>query len=145
MSDVANHYLSFRVGRQWYGIGVESVVEVLHLVALTELPAAAPDVLGLMTLREMVIPVIDLRRRFGQPEAPLHLHTPIIVVHGQRGPIGLVIDEADDVERITEAQMAVYEGGDSPYVQAVAKLEGGRLLLILDTSLLSAETVPAQP
>lgn len=138
MSTTTQHCLSLRVGQQWYGIAVDSVIEVLHLVALTELPAATPDVLGLMTVRNVVMPVIDLRLRFGLDDAPLRLDTPVIAIRTENGPIGLVVDEADDVEQISETQMSAYDSADSPYVASVARLPE-RLLLLLDTALLRTE------
>lgn len=155
------NYLSFRVGQQWYGVDVSNVIEVLHMVALTELPAAAPDVLGLMIVREAVMPVIDLRRRFGLGQPALRLDTPIIALRtgglrpaGERAaangnarqhngasdrPLGLVVDEVDDVEYVATEHLAVYHDTDSPYVTHVARLPD-RLLLVLDTSLLRRET-----
>lgn len=145
MSASVQHYLSFRVGRQWYGVHVDQIIEVLHLLALTELPAAPPEILGLMTVRDMVMPVVDLRRRFGLGEAPLRLDTPIIAVRTPRGPIGLVVDEAEDVERIPAHLIAAHDGDDSPYITGVARLSD-RLLLLLDTARLRAETrVPEHP
>ncbi len=132
-------YLSFRVGHQWYGIEVDHILEVLHFVALSELPGSLTDVLGLMTLREEVMPVVDLRLRFGASETPLSLDTPIIAVRTPHGPLGLVVDDADDVEEVTSEQTADGHRAVSPYVNGVARLSG-RLLLILDTALLRAET-----
>ncbi|MBN1966681.1 MAG: chemotaxis protein CheW [Anaerolineae bacterium] len=156
MSDKSRRYLSFRVGQQWYGVDVGRVIEVLHMVALTELPAATPDVLGLLVVREVVMPVIDLRRRFGLTPKPLRLDTPIIALYSDglrpagsfqngaaqekqtSGPIGLVVDEVDDVIDVTAAQIAVYGDTDSPYVTQAARLPN-RLLLVLDTALLRRE------
>ena len=58
-------YLCCRVGTEWYGVEVSRVIEVLHFAALHEVPGAKPDVLGLLTLRDLIMPVIDLRLRFG--------------------------------------------------------------------------------
>lgn len=133
----AQHFLRFRVNGQWYGIPVENIIEVLQMLALSELPAAAPDVLGLMTVRDLVMPVIDLRRRFGRPDAPLRLDTPIIAVRVGKRPVGLVVDDADDVKRIEDSQIVPREGSESPYVIATARIDE-KLLLLLDLNLISA-------
>jgi purine-binding chemotaxis protein CheW len=138
MSGSPNVYLSCRVGREWYGINTDSIFKVLQLVALTELPNASPDVLGLLTLPDNVIPVIDLRRRFGLPDAPLRLDTPIIAVDTPDGAVGLVVDDAHDIETIDEAQIQPCTGEVSPYVVGVARCPD-HLLLLLDTSLLGVE------
>ena len=138
MSETTGVYLRCRVGREWYAINVDSVLRVLHLVALTELPDSGPDVLGLLTLPDRVVPVIDLRRRFGLADVTFRLDTPIVAVDTPYGAVGLVVDEADDIEPVDEAQIAPFTGGVSPYIVGVARLPD-HLLLLLDTSLLGAE------
>ncbi len=135
----ARPYLTFRVGQQWYGVGLESVHQVLHFMELDEMPATAPDVLGMMTLRDLVMPVIDLRRRFGLPQAAINLDTPIIAIWTDGGePIGIVVDDADTVEEISDSQIVPHSGGKSRYVAAVAKLTD-RLLFLLDTTAVLPE------
>lgn len=139
MAERALKYLSARIGTQWYGIEVETVIEVLHLVAFTEAPALENDVLGLATVRDEVMPLVDLRRHFGLPDASLKLDTPVVAIREEHGPVALIFDDADRVEEILESQ--IVESQDSrqfPYISAVAKLPG-RLLLILDTSRISKE------
>lgn len=138
MSESTGAYLTCRVGREWYAINVDRVIRVLHLVALTELPDPGPDVLGLLTLPDRVAPVIDLRRRFGLTDAPFQLETPIVAVDTPHGAVGLVVDEADDIEPVDETQIAPFTTGVSPYVVGVVR-RPDHLLMLLDTSLLGAE------
>lgn len=144
MSETAGVYLRCRIGREWYAINVDSVLRVLSLVALTELPDPGPDVLGLLTLPDRVVPVIDLRRRFGLTEAEFRLDTPIVAVDTPYGAVGLVVDEADDIEPVEEAQIAPFTGGVSPYIVGVAR-RPDHLLLLLDTLRLGAEARSIQP
>jgi purine-binding chemotaxis protein CheW len=139
MTTQEQHYLSFRVGQQWYGVDADAVIEVLHLVALTELPGAATDVLGLLTLRDQVLPVVDLRMRFELPDAPLTLQTPIIALQTEHGPLAIVVDDADDVVELT--QMVDDEGIESPYISGAAPLDDG-LLLLIDTAKLGTGDLP---
>lgn len=124
------HYLSFRLGSEWYGVDVNRVIEVLHLVALNEIPGT--NTLGLMTLRNQVMPVIDLRRQFGLPPAVPRLDSPIIAVQSPKGGVGLLVDEADDVQTVAAADILPY---DSPYIKQVARFSNG-LLLLLDVNTL---------
>lgn len=128
------HYLSFRIAQQWYGVRVDEVIEVLQLVYLNPLPAAADDVLGLMTLRETIVPVIDLRIRFGLPPTQITLTTPIIAIRTATNTLGIVVDDVDDVLEI--APSLHHEDHNSPYVVQVVTLED-RLLMLLDTNRLS--------
>jgi|GEM_PF-2846536 purine-binding chemotaxis protein CheW len=125
-----HNYLSFRVGYEWYGVSVNEVIEVLHLVALNEVPAS--NIMGLMTLRDQIMPVVNLRQLFRLPEEPLRLDTPIIAIRTPQGGLGLVADETDDVREILDDQIQAYS---SSYVNRVARSEQ-RLLLLLDVSQL---------
>lgn len=137
-----HYYLSCRIGREWYGIDGDAVLKVLYFVALTELPNAAPDMLGLLTLPDRVIPVIDLRRRFGLTEAALRLDTPIVCIDTPNGAVGLVVDEADDIVMVSQSQIAAYHGAESPYITGAAR-QPDYLMLLLDMSMLTAETQAA--
>ena len=130
------HYLRFRLGHEWYGIEVGAIVEVLQFMTLNEVPAPHPDVLGMMRLREAVVPVIDLRLRFGLT-ATYSVNTPIIVANTPSGPIGLVADDVDDLERVEESQVTAQDSG-SRYVTGVARLSN-HLLLLLDVSQIRTE------
>ncbi len=134
--NASTSYLSFYVGNQLYGIDVENIIEVLHLVALTELPEPAPDVLGLMTLREVVMPVVDLRRRFDLPTAPLRLDTPIIAVNTPNGQLGLVVDNVDEVDQMDG--ISDQHKDESPYITGTAQINE-KLLLLLDTTQIRRE------
>src|SRR4051794_27067054 len=92
-------YLTVRIGAMWHGIPLASIIEVLPFVALADLPEAGDDVLGLMTLRDYIMPVVDLRLRFRQPNSQLHLSTPIVAVRTENSEqkIGFVVDEVDRV------------------------------------------------
>lgn len=139
MSGSTGVYLRCRLGREWYGIPTDQVFKVLQMTALTELPDSNPDVLGLLTLPDSIIPVIDMRRRLGLPDASLRLDTPIVVVITPRGMVGLVVDYADDIETIDESQIELSGSGLSRYVVGVAVCPE-HLLLLMDTSLLEVET-----
>lgn len=133
-------YLSFRIAQQWYGIHVDHVIEVMQMVYLSEMPAAAPDVLGVMNLRETVVPVIDLRIRFGIANPALDLSTPIIGVNTPHGPVGLVVDDVDDVRSISPETLQ--PDRESHYVTHVATLDD-RLLMLIDTEHLYQAQIPA--
>ncbi len=132
------HYLRVRVGREWYGINVGDVVEVLHMMALTELPDSPPNVLGMLRLRDSIAPVIDLRLQFGMGTCAYDLNTPIIAVRTSSSLLGLVVDDVDDLEQIDAAQITSEENRASRYVTGMARLPD-MLLLILDICLLGAE------
>jgi chemotaxis signal transduction protein len=79
-----------------------------------------------------------MRRRLGLPDAPLRLDTPIVAVTTTRGMVGLVVDEADDIETIDENQIELAGSGLSSYIVGVVVCPE-RLLLLIDPSLLGIE------
>jgi purine-binding chemotaxis protein CheW len=139
VSEQTKYYLSFRVGQQWYGIDVDHVKQVLHFMELTELPGTSPDILGLLTLRDQIMPVVDLRRRFGLANAPLQLNTPIIAIDTDQGPLALVADDVEDVETVDHTRVSAEARPASPYVTGVFHTARG-LLLLLDIARIHAET-----
>src|SRR5579871_3762502 len=125
--------ISVRVGSQWYGIDVENVIEILHMVMLSEPPTSNPDVLGLIVVRNVVMPVVDLRLRFGSADPQYRLDTPIITLRTEHGTMGVVVDEIDNVEHIASENITANLGTDFPFLAGSAQTRD-RLLLLLNLS-----------
>ncbi|MFP4321497.1 MAG: chemotaxis protein CheW [Anaerolineales bacterium] len=90
--------LTFRVGAQWYGLDVAHVFEVYTLVAISEVPDMPPAILGVVNIRGVVVPVLDLRIRFGATDTALALTTPLIFLHENlRCTYGVIVDDIDDI------------------------------------------------
>ena len=118
-------FLVFRVGREWYGIAVEAVIEVLHMVAFNEVPGTGA--LGVMTLREQAIQLFDLRPRFGVLTPEYRLDTPIIAVNTQQGAVGLLVDETDEVMQIARDTISPYH---NDLIEGVFRLDE-RMIFVL--------------
>jgi purine-binding chemotaxis protein CheW len=131
MNQSIRNLVTFRVGAQWYGIDVENVIEISHMVMLSDVPTLSPDVLGLITLRNIVIPVVDLRLRFGVAAPQFRLDTPIIAVRAPEGSIGIIVDEIDNVEHISSEQISITLGEAFPFIYGTALLHE-RLLMLVD-------------
>ena len=125
MQNNTHGYLVFRVRQEWYAITVSSVIEVLHMVALNEVPEVG--VLGMMTLRNRPVKVIDLRQLFGLPNPDFKLDTPIIAVNTNHGAIGLVVDEADGVTQVTSDDITVC---DEKHVKGVFRSQGHMTFIV---------------
>jgi len=139
MADKTTKYLTVRIGDQWCGIDVNRIIEVVHLMAFKDVPTRRDDVLGLITVRDEVMPLIDMRRRFGTTDAVLKLDTPIVALREKYGPIALIFDATQQVEDIESSQISALQGeGQFPDIQAVAKL-GDQYVLLLETGLISKE------
>jgi purine-binding chemotaxis protein CheW len=97
----ANKFLSFCLGDEQYGVEILRVREIIGLIAITALPQAPSYVKGVMNLRGRIIPVIDLRAKFGLPEVEATKETCIIVMDGGEGDaMGVVVDSVREVQDI---------------------------------------------
>lgn len=125
----------FQLGREVYGLDINWVREIITLQDVTRVPGAPDFVEGVINLRGHVIPVVDLRKRFGL-EAPADpRRTRIVVVDVAPHTLGLVVDAVTEVLRIRESVVEpagnVLAGIDVAFIQGVAKLER-RLIILLD-------------
>src|SRR5688572_20208125 len=92
----AGKYLTFQLGNEHYAIQVLRVREIVKVQHITAVPDTPPEVRGVINLRGKVIPVIDLRLKFGMPESEYGHRTCIIVVElnsSHNGPMGIIVDE----------------------------------------------------
>ena len=131
----------FQLYEHEYALPAGRVVEVLRMVALTPVPEAPPWLPGVLNLRGVVIPVVDLRARLGMPAAAYALNTPIIVVNGCNRRLGLIADAMIDVVGLTVDALEHFERGaaDQSVVVALAHT-GSRVILVLDADRVLAGT-----
>ena len=97
LSADGNQYLTFQLENEEYGLEILRVQEIKGYSKVTPLPNTPPEVKGVMNLRGAVVPIIDLRTRFGLPTAEYTRFTVIIVVTVGPKVVGLVVDGVSDV------------------------------------------------
>lgn len=126
----------FRLGEEIYGVDVKQVQTIERMVPLTRVPRTPAFVKGVMNLRGQVMPVIDLRERFGLPKKEYTEEARIITVKVGEIEVGLIVDAANDIidlsEDLIESPPEVVGGIKAKYLRGVAKLEDGRLLVMLN-------------
>ena len=141
-------YLTFALCGEDYGIDILQVQEIKCLSRITPIPNTPRHVKGVLNLRGTVVPVIDLRTKFGLGEIEYNRFTVIIVVNVGRRVMGLVVDAVSDVLNLADSdvQAAPELGGnlDLSFVTGMAR-SGERLVTLLDIDrLLREETaIPA--
>lgn len=139
--------VSFTIGQEEFGLDIQSIQEINRMVEVTHVPNAPDFVSGVINLRGKVIPVIDLRRRFGFPSKESDKNTRIIVVELGNTIVGFVVDSVREVLRIpksiTEPPPPIIAGIGAEYVTAVGKLED-RLLILLDLERILQEKEKVQ-
>jgi purine-binding chemotaxis protein CheW len=143
-----DQYLTFELAAQTYGVEILRVQEIKGWEQPTRLPHAPDYVQGVINLRGAVVPIIDLRRRFGLPAHGQDRTTVVIVVRvpGARGELtaGIVVDAVCEVCAITPEQLRappqVVEAIDARLVRGLAMV-GERMLVLLDVPRLMSTTL----
>lgn len=129
--------VGFRIGRETFGLPIASVREIVRVPEITSVPNAPDYIEGVINLRGRIIPVVDLRKRFGDSRTEANKKNRIVVVELQNRAIGLLVHSASEVLRIPpseiEAPQNVFQEGELSYITGVGKLKG-RLVLLLDLS-----------
>lgn len=127
--------VSFNIGDEEFGVDILKVQEINRMLNVTRVPNAPEYVEGVINLRGRVIPVVDLRKRFGLPPKERDKNTRIIVIELSGKTVGFVVDSVREVLRIpksvTEPPPALATNINAEYITAVGKLDD-RLLTLLD-------------
>ncbi len=144
-------YLTFSMAGEEYGIGILKIKEIIGMMAITSIPQTPEFVKGVINLRGKVIPVIDLRLRFGMEAIDYTERTCIIVVEiaSETGTvqIGIVVDSVSEVMTIkgdeVEDTPTFGTSLNTEYILGMAKMEGGVKILLDIDKVLSAEEISA--
>jgi len=127
-------YLTFRVGGESFGFGIEHVTEIVGMQKITEVPDMQNYVKGVINLRGLVIPVVDVRLRFGLDEREYDDRTCVVVVQLNDMSVGLIVDTVREVTNIPEAQISqppkVYGGAGAQYISGMGKLDDMVVILL---------------
>jgi len=141
-------YLTFVLADEEYGIGILKVKEIIGLMPITPVPRTPSHVKGVINLRGRVIPVVDLRLKFGMPGAESTERTCIIVVEisscGNKISMGIVVDSVSEVLNIRAAEIEDTPSFgtklDTDYILGMAKSgQGVKILLDIDKVVNSGE------
>lgn len=130
----ADQFVVFSIQNQTYAITIEEVVEIIHIQPITEVAGVRPFIAGVINLRGKIIPVLQLRTRFGMPNASFTKKSRIIVVNDEESSIGLIVDEVKMVTRFEQEDIEpppqVFQYIDKENFQGFAKT-GDELIGIL--------------
>lgn len=125
----------FALAKEAYGVDISAVHEIIRMQAITKVPRAPDFVEGVINLRGKVIPVVDMRKRFGLTVSQQTKDSRIVVVDISNQEVGMVVDAVTEVLRIpaesVEPPSSVITTSDSAYLLGIAKLED-RLIILLD-------------
>src|SRR6201998_3646702 len=131
--------VGFRIGSETHGVQIGSVREIVRVPEITTVPNAPELIEGVINLRGKIIPVMDLRKRFGSASVQQDKKNRILVVELDNKLLGLIVSSASEVLKIPPSEIeppgTVFAEGESSYVTGVGKLKG-RLIILLDIARL---------
>ena len=127
---------TFRLGAQIFALPIEPIVQIVEMVTVTPLPQASDSLEGVINVRGVAVPAINLRRHFGirQTSGPMDFHI-ILVQHGEQ-IVGLIVDQVLSVLDLTDSQffqtvdMIPHELGDMPLLQGLVFGKDETVLLL---------------
>ncbi len=125
----------FELAGEQYGVDIATVREIIQMQEITRLPGAEYFIEGLINLRGVVIPVVDLRKRFNLDVVAYNRDTRIIVIDCEGQDIGIIVDSVEEVLRIFSDAIVPPSGivtsAGSDYLSGIARLSD-RLVILLD-------------
>ena len=135
--------VSFEVAGQEYAMSIEDVQEIVQIPEeIIHVPHSASHVMGIMTLRNRLLPLVNLRRMFDLPSRDNDDHSRIVVVSLGCSSVGIVMDSVNEVLRVAKSDVDVMpellaRDGDLAEIAEICRLEGGKRLV----SILSAHNL----
>ena len=138
-----NQLISFIVGEEEYGLEILRVKEVIRIREITRLPRAPSFVKGIINLRGDVIPIIDLRDKFGLEHQGYTSMSRVIVVDVDGRLVGMVVDAASQVVRVPADQIEppppIVGGLSAEFIKGVGKLDERLIILLNIDRILSTQ------
>lgn len=135
--------VTFMVAEEEFAIPILSVQEINRMMTITRVPQSPAFIEGVINLRGKIIPVMDLRKRFGVEPSTEESDSRIVVVEVANRVIGFIVDRVNEVLRIDSGIIdpppSMVSGVDSEYVDGVGKLDD-RLLILLNLDRLFSDT-----
>lgn len=137
-------HVIFRVADAEYGVPASEVLHMETYTGATRVPGAPDHVAGLVQIRQRVVPVIDVRRRFGLPSIEPTIDSRVVVVQDGARTVGLLVDSAREVVNIPPEQVQpppeVVARESRGFVKSVAQA-GKRLVLLIDSKKVTGGVV----
>ena len=135
--DKSRHYVVFRIDRQHYALPLDHVIRAIRMVAFTPVPDAPNSVWGLINMAGQMLPMIDLRRLFGQTGKPPELQDSLLIVQIQGQMVSVIVDELFNVLELTPKQVQSPPSAvsQSRFLAGVIRQED-IMILVLDASRL---------
>jgi purine-binding chemotaxis protein CheW len=136
-----NKYLTFEIGKNVYAINIQFVRDIIGFQDITAVPEIPEYLKGIINLRGQIIPVMDVRERFGIDQIEYHARTCIIVTENKKRTVGLIVDEVHEVQDILENQIdpIIEKQDEISYISGLGKV-GDEVKIVIDLDKLLDKT-----
>jgi purine-binding chemotaxis protein CheW len=128
-------FVVFKLGQEEYGLDILKVQEIIRPLKVAKLPNSPAYVLGIIDLREEIIPIIDLKQFLNLGNLEVTEETRIIVIKQNDNALGILVDEVEEVLQISKQKIKSSKDLDyninKEFINGIAKVEG-RLIILLD-------------
>jgi purine-binding chemotaxis protein CheW len=135
MHHLRGEYLTFRLGNEEYGIDILKVQEIRSYEVPTRIANAAPCFKGVVNLRGVIVPIVDLRLKFGCDSVEYNSFTVVIVLNIRNRVVGAVVDSVSDVLELPGEAVRpapdIDTSVDTSYITGIASIQD-RMLILLD-------------
>lgn len=133
---IDKQYVVFKLGPETFGLEINKVKEIIVFQDTTQLPGTGDLIEGVINLRGHVIPIYDLRKKFGFPEEERTRSNRIVVVESCETTVGIVVDCVSEVQMIPGSVMEkpseiISTGVEANYISGIAKM-GESLIIVLN-------------
>ncbi len=127
-------FLTFRLGEEEYAVDILKVQEIRGYGGVTRIARAPSFIKGVINLRGTIIPIVDLRDRFGVGELTYNEFTIVIILNLAERVVGIVVDSVSDVSRLTDEDIrpapSFSAAVDTRYIEGLAETEQGMLIVL---------------
>ncbi|MDR3380831.1 chemotaxis protein CheW [Cupriavidus basilensis] len=142
---VGEEFLAFRLGGEEYGVDILKVQEIRGYENVTQIANAPAYLKGVVNLRGIIVPIIDLRIKFRQDKINYDQYTVVIIVDLHDRTTGIVVDGVSDVLTLAQGQIrqAPQLSGETDYIRGIGSVESRMLILVDIEKLLDTEELAA--
>ena len=135
--------MTFNIGEQVYGVEIQYVTEIIGMQRITKVPHVPNYIKGIINVRSKVVPIVDIRTRFGKPEIPYTSRTRIITLNFNEIAVGIIVDSVADVEDIHTGDISATPQNknvnENEFIQYMIRGENDNTKLVLDVAKLLDE------
>lgn len=128
-------FVTFRLNQEFYGIDIYNVENIEKVLPITRVPYTLKYVNGVINLRGIIVPVVDLRSRFGLMPKPASDESRIIIVNVDDLKIGMLVDSSSEVLQISTDEIDdapnVRKDADNEFIKNIGK-KNGRIIMLID-------------